>query len=133
MQIADRIGDYSVDLFRHCTVARAQARFHMCDGQMQLLGSQGAGGGRVHVTNDRNERWPRLDQELFVGDDDSTELLPVRASTDAERVIRLRQAEIAEENVRHDVVVVLTRMHEDWNAPGPAFALMVQLRDRHEV
>src|SRR5205823_14902499 len=68
------------------------------------------------------------------GDENPGCLLRVRTRTDAELHIGPRELEILEESLRHVVVVVLARVHEDLlEDPGPLAHLGEDRRRLHEI
>ena len=76
---------------------------------------------------------PLRDAHLLVGDHHAAGLLGVAAAADFEMKMRLRQAQVAEERVRHVGVVVLAGVHDARRAPGSRCERVVERRDLHEV
>ena len=110
--VADVVGEDAVVLLRHRPVEAAQARLDVRDLDAELDGGERARERRVDVAGDDAEVDLALHQHPLDPDQRLRRLLAVRSRADAEELVRPRHPELAEEDVRHRVVVVLPRMQE---------------------
>src|SRR5882672_3039831 len=132
-KIADRIGYEAIDLLGHAPVAAAQAGLQVHDRDPQLRPNHGAGGGRIDVAHHHNGVRTLALAHNFVSDHGASGLLRVRAAADFQVMGRLRQAQVAEEGLRHVRVIVLAGVHDARGAPAFPGQCVVQGRHLHEV
>lgn len=111
-QVRELVGDEAVDLLGHRHVEGAQAGLDVGEGDAELARHEGSGHGGVDVAVDDDEVGAALGEELLEGDHHLGRLGAVRAGTDTEIDVGLGDAQLAEEDVRHLVVVVLAGVHE---------------------
>lgn len=118
-----RIGGEPVDFFGHGAVAAAQAGFDMGDGDAHFDGHEGTGEGGVDVAHHDQQVWTGLFKEFLESDHGSTRLAAVGVGPDAEKVVGPGHAQILEEDIVHQWVVVLASVDEDGGKGfGPGFA-----------
>jgi hypothetical protein len=112
-ELRELVGDDPVDLLRHRTVERAEARLHVADREQKLACGQRGGHGRVHVARHEHDVRLGLQQDRLEPLHDRGRLLRVRPGPDAERIFRLPHAELLDEDLGHLAVVVLAGVDED--------------------
>ena len=133
-QVGDRIGDEPIDLLGHAPVAAAQARLEMHDRNPQLRADHRARGGRIDVADDDDPvRLARRAHTFSYAIITPPVCSAWRAAADFQVMVRLGQAQVPEERVRHVGVVVLAGMHDRRLAPGFGGKRVVERRDLHEV
>ena len=99
----------AVPLLGHLEVAAAEARLHVSLPDPGVVGGQRAGEGRVRVPEDKHDVGP-------LGCDRATDSGPHRRrlrGVEIESVLRLRQPQLVEEDLRQLGVVVLPSMQDD--------------------
>ena len=111
-QVGQLVGQSAVDLLGHRHVEAAQSGLDVRHRDAELRGNEGGGDGRVHVAVDHDERGPTVDEQLLEPDHDRCGLRRVAARPDLQVDVRLRQAELAEEDLGHLLVVVLAGVDE---------------------
>ena len=89
-----------------------RAGFDVADRDQELRRGQGRRHRRVHVARDEDDVGLGLEQHRLEALHDRGRLLRVRSRADAERVVRLADAELLEEDLGHLAVVVLARVDE---------------------
>ena len=106
----------------------------MAEWDAELRRDQRRGHGRVDVTGDQDQVRPDLVEHRLEALDDPRRLLGVGARAHAEHVLWGADAQFLEKDARHDVVVVLARMHEHVIEPiGTSRQLRDDRRGLHEV
>ena len=113
-QAGDVVGENAVGLLRHRPVERAQARLDVRDRNAELDGRERPSQRRVGVAVDQQPARLLLQQHLLDGLEHAPGHRAVRQAADAELVARLRDAHLPEKHLRHQVVVVLAGMHQDF-------------------
>ncbi len=112
-ELRERVGHHPIDLLRHRAVEAAEPRLDVADRDLKLGGNQGSGEGRVHVARDKQHVGSDLDEDGLEALHRARRLLGVRPGTNVQHVVRPTHAELLEEDRRHVVVVVLTRVDEN--------------------
>ena len=79
-----------IDLFRHVPVPTADPALHMCDFGLKLLGDDGAGHCRCHITDNHDNISRVINQVLLKTDHDRSGLCCLRSATGGKVCIRLR-------------------------------------------
>jgi hypothetical protein len=131
--IDDRVRHHTVDLLGHPSVTAPEPGLQMHHRNPELRPHHRAGGRRVDVAHDDNPVWTVLHAHLLVGDHDAAGLLCVRAAAHTQVEVRLRDAQVFEDRVRHVAVVMLSRMHQNRVGPVGGLEGMIQRRHLHEV
>nr|BFE34451.1 hypothetical protein GCM10010200_067020 [Actinomadura rugatobispora] len=117
-QVRQLVGQAPVDLLGHGHVEAAQAGLHMRDRDVQLGRDQRGGDRRVHVAV-HHDQVRRAAQELpFEARHECGRLRGVAPRPHAEVHVRLGQPQLAEEDLRHPLVVVLAGV--DDRLPDPS-------------
>ena len=111
--VSEHVGDQPVELFGHGSVPRSQARLDVDHRDVELAGYQGAGHGRVDVSDDDHAvraivQTASLELHHYLGC-----LLSVAAAADAQHPIGLRDTQVLEEHGRELRIVVLPGVHQD--------------------
>ena len=119
-QVGQLIGDPAVHLLGHRFVEAAQAGLDVSQPEAELRGGKCGGKGRVHVAVHDRQGWPGRRQLAFEGHEECRGLAHRRSGSDPEVHVRVRQAEVAEEHVREDRVVVLSRVDHELMDSGSA-------------
>jgi len=117
------ICDDAIDLLRHASVAAAQAGFKMHHGQGEFRRCQRTRARRVHVARYENEIGPMAEHRRLECLKEPCRLSSMRARADPEILIWRTHAELTEEHVAEQIIVVLARVNEHLlEAPtaGPA-------------
>ena len=117
-EIGEAVGDDPVDLLRHRHVEGAQSGFDVCDRDAELARGDGCGEGGVDVAVDDDQLGTSGQHLGFEAHEERCGLLSVASRADTEVDVGPRQVELAEEHLRHAVVVVLARVHQA--LPGTA-------------
>ncbi len=113
-QAGDAIGEHTVDLFRHGRVLRAQVGLNMRHRDVQLGRRQRAGERGVGVAVDQHPVGLfLLDEPLDVFEHAPGHGTVVQAG-DVQFMMRARDVELLEENVRHIGIEVLARVDDDF-------------------
>ena len=118
--VGDRVGEDPVDLLGHGAVVAAQTGLDVADGDAQLHGGQCGGHGRVHVPGHHHQVGRVRDQQRFEAFHHLGGLLGVGAGADLEHVVGRGNAELFEEDLGHQAVVMLARMDDHLLAFGHA-------------
>ncbi len=118
--VGDRVGEDPVDLFRHRPVVAAQTGLDVADRDAQLDRGQCRGDSRVHVPGNHDQVGRIGDQQRLEALHDLGGLLGVGAGADLEHVVRGGNAELLEEDFRHQAVVVLAGVDDHLLAFGHA-------------
>jgi hypothetical protein len=105
------VGGDAVGLLRHRPVEAAQSRFDVAHSHAKLVGTQRRPEGGVHVARNQDEVRPLLREHGPEPLQNSRDLLGVRAGSHAQDVIGLRHAELLQEDLGHQAVVVLPGVH----------------------
>ena len=111
-EVGEPVGDDTVDLLGHAAAERAQTGFDMGEPHRRLGRDQRRRQGRVGVAVDQHDvGMLRLDDRLEPRHDGAG-LRGMAAAADAQMVLRRRDAEIVEEDLRQLRIVVLTGVHD---------------------
>jgi hypothetical protein len=135
-QVAEGVRHQPVDLLRHPAVERAEPRLDVGHRDPELHRGERAGHRRVHVADHHHGGGTGRGREqvLLVGGQDPRRLLPVRPGAHAQRHLGLSDPQIAEEDARHPLVVVLPGVDEARRERRPVRAHRPQDgRHLHEV
>ena len=111
-ELREEVRHPPVDLLGHRVVEGPQAGLDVSHRQTQLRRHERRGNGRVDVAIHHRERRPDLREGPLEGDHDRGRLGGVRPGPDAEIEVRPGQVEVAEEDRRQRVVVVLAGVDE---------------------
>ena len=107
------VGEHAVVLLGHPPVERAQPGLEVGDRQVQLHRGEGAGQRRVGVAVDQHPVGALLVEHGVERGEHGAGLHAVAARADAEVDVRVRDAQVGEEDVGHARVVVLAGVHDD--------------------
>ncbi len=132
-EIGDGIGDDTVDLFGHGAVAAAEPRLEVGQRNTHLGRDERASQRRVHVAHHHHPVGPALEAEPLVGHHHARRLPGVAAAAHPQMTVGAGEAEVAQERVRHVVVVMLTGVDEDRLAPIRRREHPVERRHLHEI
>ena len=105
----------------------------MSDGNAQLGGDNRTGHRGIHIADHEHEIGLLAHAGLFEFHHDAGGLLGVRSGADAKVHIGNRDAQLAEEHIRHAFVVVLARVDQNPLQAGRLLHLLHDRRDLHEV
>ena len=135
-QIGERVRDDPVDLLRHRAIARAQSRLDVRhpDRRRRLRRHDRARQRRVHVPHHDHPVGPVVRENLLERLHDARRLDGVGRRADTQMDVRRRDLQVLEEDVGHQVVVVLPRVQQPRvEQVGPRPELAQERRDLHEV
>ena len=119
-QLGELVGDDPVDLLRHRAVEAAQAGLDVGDRDAHLRRGQRRRQGRVDVAGDDDQVGPLVGEHRLEPLHRARRLLGVAARADLEHVVGLGHAELLEEHVRHQPVVVLAGVDDGVTGVGQA-------------
>ena len=111
-QVADVVGDDAVELLGHRAVERAHPGLDVRDGDPQLRRCERARERRVRVAVDEHRVGLLGAQQIAERGEHARRLLGVRAAAELQLDVRARHRELAHEDRRQLVVVVLARVDE---------------------
>ena len=111
-EIRHLVRDDPVDLLGHRAVERAEARLDVPHGDRELGGGERCRHRRVDVSRDEHDVGTLGFEDRLEALHHPSGLHRVRSRSDAENVIGLADAELLEEDPRHRVVVVLSRVDQ---------------------
>ena len=106
------IGDDAVELLGHRAIERAHARLDVRHRDAGLGGGERAGERRVRVAVDEHRVGPLVAQQLAERAEHAARLLGVRAAAERQLDLGRRHVELAHEDRRELVVVVLAGVDE---------------------
>lgn len=112
-EVRGMVRQYAVVLLGHPPVERPEAGFEVSQRQMNLDGCDGCGERRVRVAVDEDPIGSMFREGGLEGAEHRTGLRSVAAGPDSEMHVRRGDAEILEEDIAHDRVVVLARVDDD--------------------
>jgi len=98
-EIADRVGQYSVDLLRHRPVEAAQAGLDVANRDLELRSGQARAERGVHVPRNEYDVGLDLDQHLLEALHHARCLLRLRPGADPQHVVRSADRELLEEDL----------------------------------
>ena len=110
--LAQVVGEAAVGLLGHALVEAAQSGLDMRDRDAKLRRRERSCESRVDVAGDDDQCWHVLEQHLLDADERSGCLLGMRSGSDAEEDVRLRQAQLVDEDRGHLFVVMLAGVDE---------------------
>ncbi len=113
----ESVDDDTVDLLRHRAVVRAKPGLDVRHRDVPLDRDERAAERGVHVSDDDDAVGAVRVQPCLERRHHGRGLRAVRSGPDLEVDVGLRDAEIGEQRVRHGVVVVLPRVHQEGVAP----------------
>ena len=119
-QLGELVGDDPVQLLRHRAVEAAQAGLDVGDRYVHLRRGQRRRQGRVDVARDDDQVGLLGGQHRLEPLDRARRLLGVAAGADLEHVVGLGHAQLLEEDLRHQPVVVLPGVDDGVAALGQA-------------
>jgi len=111
-QVRHGVGEQPVDLLWHRAVEAAKSCLDVRHRNAELDGSQRAGNRAVDISEHHSPVRPPLHQVRLVSLDDARRLDAMRTGSDVEMNVGRRNSKIAEENIRHGWVVVLTGVND---------------------
>ena len=112
------VGDDPVDLLGHGAIEAAQPRLDMGDRNLHLDRGQHGGQGRVDVAGDHHQVGFLVGQDRLQPFHRPRRLHRVAAGADLEHVVGGGHAELLQEDLGHQPVVVLTGVDDRVAAPG---------------
>jgi hypothetical protein len=133
VQRRQRVGEPAVDLLGHRVVEAAQAGLDMRDRHVQLRGDQCRGQGRVDVAVHDEQSRVELDELVLQRGEQRGRLAGMAAGAHTQVDVGPWQAELAEEDVGHPLVVVLAGVDEHVGVIGPSLRRPHHGRRLHEV
>ena len=133
MQVGQLVDDEPVQLLRHLTVERAQARLDMGDRDTQIGRGQRGGDRGVDVADDDQQVRPVLHEQRMQRQHDLGDLLGGRAGADLQVHVRRGDAQLLEEHAIHEKVIMLACMNEARRERSPRPQRPHDRRDLHEI
>ena len=127
------IGESAIVLLGHRRVEAAQTRLEVAHRDVELHRGERGRERRVHVTGYDDEVRTQLEERPLELVERARRLLGMGPRSDRELDVRLRQRELGEEDVRHQVVVVLTGVDQTLLDLAATLELRVQRRHLHVV
>ena len=121
-QGGDHVGANPVRLLRHRAVEAPQSRFEVGDLDSQLRRAERRADGGVDVARDDHQVGALGAQHRLESLQDARDLLRVASRPDPQKVVRLRNAELVEEDLGHQPVVVLPGVDDRGGPIGKALA-----------
>ncbi len=132
-EIRQAIGEHPVDFLWHSTVAGAESGLDMADRYGELRTDQRGSEGGVDVAIDQNEFGLVFDHDGLECGHDGGRLLSVSSGTNTEIYVWLGHFELAEKDLGHRGVVVLTGVHQGLANVGIRIQRAENGRGFHEV
>src|SRR6267142_5344993 len=132
-KLRDRIGQQSVDLFRHGSIVTAEPGLDVGHRNLELRGRDRCRQRRVHVTHHEDHVGALTFQDRLESLHDLCRLVRMGAGPDFERDVRRGNLEVVEELAGHRRIVVLARMDEQRRDPGILQHTLHQRRNLDEV
>ena len=130
--LGELVGEHAVQFLGHRPVVRAESGLDMRDGDLELRRHQRCRKRRRHIPRYDEHVRPLVLEHRLEALEHARSLHRRRACTHLERPVRRRDAEFVEEDLRHRVVIVLTRVNQDVVDPAPS-EVGGYRRDLHEV
>ena len=115
----EMVGHDPVDLLGHAPVEASEPRLDVRDRDAQLGRRQRPDQRGVRVAVHEHGVRPFRDQDRLQALQHPGRLLRVRATADAQRVVRSREVQLREEGPGHRLVPVLAGVHEHLAVPAP--------------
>ena len=108
----EMVRDDPVQFLRHPAVEAPEAGLHVTDGQVEFRGGESPRERGVGVPVHQDGIGLLVHQHLLEAHQHLPRLAGVRPAADLEVVVRLGEIEDAEEDIAHEVVVVLARVNQ---------------------